>query len=67
MPYERCEMSKDEFEIDKMLDFERAILSFQIPKPTVRCSVSVGKEYPYQLFAFGRMNLELFWNMFIFH
>ena len=53
--------------IDKMLDFERAVLSFQIAKPTVRCSVSVGKEYPYQLFAFGRMNLELLGNISIFH
>ena len=42
-----------------MLDFERAELSFQIAKPTVRFSVSVGREYPYELFAFGRMNLEL--------
>ena len=40
MPYERCEMSKDEFEIDKMLDFERAVLSFQIAKPRVRFSIS---------------------------
>ena len=44
MPSERCEMSKDEFEIDKMLDFERAELSFQIAKPTVMFSVSVGRE-----------------------